>query len=119
LQSVAPQVEPVVHDAVQQWPVPVAPQTPLTHWLLPPQTVPAVSLATQVPDAPGFWQKPVVQSLSPAQEVLQAVPLAQIRLPGQAAAVPGVQVPEPLQVPAGVSVEPVHDAEPQLVVLVG
>ena len=40
--------------------------------------------------------------------VAQAVLLAQAKLFGQAPAVPGLQVPVPLQVPAGVSVLPVH-----------
>jgi hypothetical protein len=33
-QAVAPQVPPVVQAVVQQFPVPLIPQTPLAHWLL-------------------------------------------------------------------------------------
>jgi len=53
---------------------------------------------------------PVAQSALTAQVVLHAVVLAQAKLPAHAAAVPAVQVPEPLQLP-GVSVEPVQDAQ--------
>jgi hypothetical protein len=37
----------------------------------------------------------------------------------QATGDPAVQPPEPLQLPAGVKVEPEHDAEPQLVLPLG
>ena len=57
--------------------------------------VPPPSLSSQmVPD---------VQSLFAVQPVLQAVALAQPRLPGHAVAVCGVQEPMPSQVSAGVS----------------
>lgn len=60
------------------------------------------------------------QSVSAAQLVLHAVPLAQMRLFGQAPAVPAVQPPAPLQLPAGVSVLPEHEAaDPHEVVLEG
>jgi len=64
---------------------------------------------------------PLAQSLSAAQVVLQAVPLAaQPKLFGHAPGVPAVQLPVPLQLPAGVRVLPVHDAaDPQEVLLVG
>ena len=50
---------------------------------------------------------PLMQSVSAAQADLHAVLLAQMRLFAQAAPVPAVQVPVPLQVPA-VSVLPEH-----------
>jgi hypothetical protein len=47
---VAPQVASVVlHDAVQQLPVPSMPQTPEVHEAFELQAVPATSLAVQVP----------------------------------------------------------------------
>src|SRR5438105_1038835 len=56
-QPVAPQVPPIGEQAaVQQFPVPTVPQTPLVHWLLPLHAPPALSFATQVPLAPGFEQ---------------------------------------------------------------
>jgi hypothetical protein len=123
-QLVAPQVVPtLLHVVVQQLPVPVVPQTAFVHWLLPLHALPLAILATQTPDAPGFWhQKPDVgwQSPSAAQAVLQAVALAQIRWPAQAPGVPAVQVPVPLQVPPGVKVKPEQEAAaPQVVLLVG
>jgi len=61
-------------------------------------------------------QKPVAQPVLVAvgavpvtlQVVAQAVLLAHAKLFKQAPAVPGLQVPAPLQVPAGVSVLPAH-----------
>ncbi len=55
------------------------------------------------------------------QVVAQAVPLTQAKLDGQGAPVPAVQPPALLHVPApaGVNVEPVHDAAPHEVLLVG
>jgi hypothetical protein len=50
LQSVAPQVPPVVHAAEQHWPVPDAPQTPVVHWLSAPHAMPAATLGTQAPE---------------------------------------------------------------------
>lgn len=56
-QSVAPQAGTLAEQvAVQQWPVPVVPQRPLVHWSFAEHAVPAVTLATQVPEAPGFMQ---------------------------------------------------------------
>jgi len=64
--------------------------------------VPPPSLSSQmVPD---------VQSLFAVQPVLQAVALAQPRLPGHAVAVCGVQEPMPSQVSAGVSMPFEQDA---------
>lgn len=57
--------------------------------------------------------------MSAPHAVLHAVPLAQMKPPVQAAPVPAVQVPVPLQVPAGVSVLPEHEAVPHEVLLVG
>jgi hypothetical protein len=57
VQSVAPHVALAVeHAAVQQWPEPAVPQTPLVHWLLLEHAAPLLSVETQVPLAPGFWQ---------------------------------------------------------------
>ena len=61
--------------------------------------------ATQVPEAPGFWQTlpDDAQSVLDEHAVLHAVPLAQINPPAQAAVVPALQVPVPLHVLAVVS----------------
>src|SRR5581483_4098479 len=98
------------------------PHTPLVHWLLPPQPLPAPSLPTQTPLGPGLKQKLVLgdaQSLSLAHAVLHVVALAQMKPPAQAPGVPGVQPPALLHAPAGVSVEPEHEALPHEVVPVG
>jgi hypothetical protein len=50
------------------------------------------------------------QSASAVHEVLQTVALPQVRFPGQAPAVTGLQVPAPSQVCAGVSVETLQAA---------
>jgi hypothetical protein len=112
---VAPQAATVaLHDAVQQWPVPVVPHLPLVHWVFAEHTEPAASVETQVPEAPGFWQtRPDWQSLFEAHAVLHAVALAQMKPPAQGAAVPATHVFEALQVAAGVSVEPLHEAAAQ------
>ena len=121
MQLVAPHAPPV-HAAVQQLPLPATPHTPLVHWLLPPQPLPAPSLPTQRPLGPGLKQKLVLgdaQSLSLPHVVRHDVELAQLKPPGHGPAVPGVQPPEPLHAPAGVKVEPEHDALPHDVEPVG
>jgi hypothetical protein len=60
--------------------------------------------------APALQTLGETQSPSTVHDALQAVVLAQVRLPGQAAAVTGLQVPAPSQVWAGVSVEVLHIA---------
>ena len=55
-----------------------------------------------------------MQSVSAEQVVLHAVVLAQMRLLAQGAAVPGEQVPLPLQFPTGVSWALLQDCVPQL-----
>jgi hypothetical protein len=75
---------------------------------------PEAHCAAVVQAAPGFSspQTPALQTLGDtqsvlvAQEVSQIVALPQIRFPGQAPATTGLQIPEPSQVCAGVSVEP-------------
>jgi hypothetical protein len=119
---VAPHVPPVVHAAVQQLPVPLTPHAPLEHWLLPVHAVPPPSFDMHTPLRPGFAQNMVLgdaQSLSFAHAVLHAVALAQMKPPGHGPAVPAVQPPALLHVPAGVSDEPEHDAVPHDVELVG
>jgi hypothetical protein len=56
----------------------------------------------------------VTQSVSAEQLVLHVVPLAQMRLLAQAAAVPAVHVPLPLQFPIGVSWALLQEGVPQL-----
>jgi hypothetical protein len=51
-QVVAPQVPPVTHAAVQQWPW----QTPLAHWSGAKHTAPAACFGTHAALAPGFGQ---------------------------------------------------------------
>jgi len=119
-QLVAPQAPVVVHAAVQQFPLPAMSQTPDAHWRFAVQVLPAATVesATQVPLAPGFWQKTPVpaQSLLDAHAVLHAVPLAQTKPPAHAWVVPAVQVSlVVLQVAAVVSMFVVllHDAGAQ------
>jgi hypothetical protein len=67
---------------------------------------PAPPFATHVPETPGFAQYVVVESwhsLSAPQEPRHAEPLAHLTAPGHALGLPGLHVPDPLHVPAGVS----------------
>ncbi len=114
LQLVAPQ-EPPPHAAVQQLPVPEAPQAPDTHWMFAVHAPPAATVES-ASHAPEALQKTPVpwQSALEAHVVLQAVALAQTKPPGQAAAVTVLQ-PLVLQVAAGVSMPPLHEAAAQVV----
>jgi hypothetical protein len=67
--------------------------------------------ASQVP-ASTTQKKPLTQSLVLVQVVAQAVAFRQAKLSLQALWVPAAQVPEPLQVPADVSVLSLHEAAP-------
>jgi hypothetical protein len=64
-------------------------------------------LSAQAPELQTLGE---TQSASAEHEALQVVAVLQVRLPGQAAAVTGLQVPAPSQVCAGVSVETLHTA---------
>jgi hypothetical protein len=110
LHPVAPQVPVVTQAAAQQLPVPVVPQMPLVHWSAAVQVEPFPPVPTHVPDAPGFMQKSPVdeQSVSALQAVLHEVALAHAKPPVHGAPVPGVQVPEPLHVLAGVKTPAAH-----------
>jgi hypothetical protein len=59
------------------------------------------------------------QSASDTQLDLHEVALAQTNPPAQAEEVPGMQEPKPLQVGAGVKVDPEHDAVPHEVPFAG
>ena len=112
LQSVAPHAGTDAGQVAadeQQCPVPDVPHLPLEQLVFPEHVAPAASLLTQVPEAPGFWQKSLDdwQSLSDEHAVLQAVPLAQMKPPGQAEGVPDTHVLNPLQT-SGVSIPLLH-----------
>jgi hypothetical protein len=79
-------------------------QNPEAHCAAVVQAVPGVSS----PQTPALQTLGDTQSALVAQEVSQTVALPQIRFPGQAAATTVRQIPEPSQVCAGVSVEPVQ-----------
>jgi hypothetical protein len=81
-------------------------QKPDAHSAADPHVVPGVLSA----QAPVVQTSGETQSAAVEHDVLQAVALPQLRLPGQAAAVTGLQVPAPSQVWAGVSVETLHMA---------
>jgi hypothetical protein len=59
------------------------------------------------------------QSALVAHEVLHAAPLAQTKPPEQGEVTPALQVPKPLQLPAVVSMAPLHEAEPHEALLDG
>jgi hypothetical protein len=59
------------------------------------------------------------QSVSALQVVLHVVVSAHFRRPEHAEEVPGVQLPAPLQVPAVVNTEFLHDVEPHTTALPG
>jgi hypothetical protein len=96
-QSVAPQGAVVmVQAAVQQWPVPLIPQTSEAQASFSVQA-PVVIWASQAP-ASVTQKKPLTQSVVAVQLVSQAVPAAlQLKLLGQAF-VPGLQAPVASQV---------------------
>lgn len=70
------------------------------------QVFPGV-LSAQAPELQTLGE---TQSASTVHVVLQVVALPQLRLPGQAPPVTGLQIPVPSQVCAGVSVETLHIA---------
>jgi hypothetical protein len=115
---VAPHVPVVLQLAVQQLPVPVVPQIADEHWRFAVHALPAASLFTHVPLAPGLRQNVVFdkQSASLAQAVLHDVLSAQTNPPAQGTGAAAPQVPEPSQVPAEVIDPAVHEAAPQDVV---
>jgi hypothetical protein len=84
----------VLQAALQQFPIPLVPQTPEKQ----------ESFSVQAPP-PSNWpthallehQNPVAQSVAMVQLVLHVMASAQPKLPGQRPGVPGVQVPLPLQ----------------------
>ncbi len=96
-----------VHAALQHTP---STQNPLPHWL-------DVVQAPPRPTLPAHWppeqNEPDTQSVSPAQDVLQAVVL---HTKGEQVDVaPATQAPVPLQVAATVCDPPAHDAAEQRV----
>jgi hypothetical protein len=116
-QDVAPHVPPVVHVVVQQLPVPVVPQTPLTHW----------SLAVHAP--PGFFfctHTPLIeqkvellsQSLSVTHCARHAVPVLLHLSPPAQGTVDAVHVPAPLQMLV-LSCPPLQDGGAHCVPLAG
>ena len=114
-QSVAPQTgSPVVHAALQQFPVPVAPQTPEVQESFSPQATPSSNSAVQVP----LWhQYPFRQSPAVVQLVLQLVASAQIKAPGHAA---GLETHDPVPSQATVvSALPLQLEAPHEVAFVG
>ncbi len=112
-QAVAPQVASVVlHAAVQQFPVPVVPQTLEVQESFSVQAVPSLSTATQ---APAEHQKPLAQSVAVVQVVLQLMPsAAQPKLPAQAIEVPAAQAPVASQ-RLPVNMPPLQTVVPQTV----
>ena len=101
------------HVAVQQKPLPFVPQAPLAHSPFAPHGDPAVSLHEPLEHVYPLWQ-----SLPPVHVVRHAVPPAlQLKPLGQPAViVPPEHVPAPLHASCVVSIEPLQDAELQLVV---
>ena len=91
-------------------------QKPLEHWRSSPpvHAWPFACAATHWPDALQYWLA-LSQSVSAAQLVLHAVALAQMKPPAQAAVLPPLQVPLPLQVLAAVSSPLLHDGFPHVV----
>jgi hypothetical protein len=117
-QAVAPQVASVVlHEAVQQLPVPAMPQTPDLQASFSVQAMPSLRVAIAM-HIPLEHQKPVAQSALRVQLAMQLVALAQVRWFGQAAGVLAVQVPRPLQL-LEVSIPRLQLSVPQCVVFGG
>jgi hypothetical protein len=86
------------------------PHTPLMHWLSSAHEVPSVSLAPQVPLAPGLKQLPLAQSPMPVQLVRQSVPEPlHFKLLGHGVGLGEAQAPLPLHLLPGVSWWPLHD----------
>ncbi len=112
-QAVAPQTASVVlHAAVQQFPVPVVPQTLEVQESFSVQAVPSLSTATH---APAEHQKPLAQSVAVVQVVLQLMPsAAQPKLPAQAIDVPAAQAPVASQ-RLPVNMPPLQTVVPQAV----
>ena len=109
-QEVAPHVASVVSQAaVQQFPVPLTPQTPDEQSVFAVQAAPPASGATQ---APPEQTNPLAQSVLWVQLVLQVMVSAQTKLPAQAVGVPATQVPLALQALA-VSMLPLQLSLPQ------
>jgi hypothetical protein len=99
-------------------------QFPLWHWPLRLQAKPLGPCGWQLPAPIPLHQELEMQLASPVvlfapQAVRHDVAFAQMKLPGQAIGVLPVQLPEPSQFPAGVIVEPEHDALLHMVVLGG
>jgi hypothetical protein len=114
-QSVAPHgAVMLAQAAVQQCPLPAIPHTPEVQASFSVQAPVAIGVV----HAPPLQTKPVAQPVLEVHVVLQLVASAQAKLLGQAAAVPGVQVPLPLQALV-VSMPPLQLAVPQVVVLGG
>jgi hypothetical protein len=119
LHPVAPQAPEVAQAIAQQLPVPVVPQMPLVHWSAAVQVEPFPPVPTHVPVAPGPMQKSPVeaQSESALHDVLHEVALAHTKPPAHGAPVPGLQVPEPSHVLAGVKTPAAHVVPEQVVPL--